>query len=688
MNQKEEEGSEFCGGGGVDLVDLVVDLGISWRIGGGGLEVVADWWWCGFEDGGGVDLVEVALGDLRAGFYNSNCPRAESIILGVVQRHFSTDKSITAALLRMHFHDCFVRGCDASILLDSTSGKQSEKEAGPNLTVRGFELIDEAKKALEKACPSTVSCADIITLATRDAVFLAGGLNYAVPTGRRDGLVSNMDEVNLPGPTLTVPEALQSFTSKGLNVNDMTTLLGGHTVGVAHCSFFQDRLSNFQGTGAPDSSMDPTLVAKLKRICGINANDPTAFLDQNTSFAFDNEFYNQIRLRRGVLQIDQELASDTSTAGIVSGFASNPGGFQRSFANAMIKMGNIQVLVGNAGEIRQNCRGYCHFLCVYSSVFQVALADLRIGFYKDTCPGAESIIFSVVQSTFARDKSITPALVRMYFHDCFNAACDASILIDSTSAKPSEKAAVPNLTVRGFELIDKVKKALEEACPSTVSCTDIIAVATRDAVALAGGLNYTVPTGRLDGLQSDPSKVNLPATSISVVDALQMFEANRLDTIDMVALLGGHTVGVAHCSFFKDRLSSPDGSMDPSLFQQLWTKCLYNNTNNVDPPANLDQQTPFDFDNQYYKQIKMRRGILQIDQRIASDELTFEIVKAFALNPVKFQQSFANAMIKLGNLAANVGEIRQNCRVFNQPQPQPQQQNNQVDKQKLPSLIF
>ncbi|KAL5770222.1 hypothetical protein ACOSP7_014376 [Xanthoceras sorbifolium] len=125
-------------------------------------------------------IFQVALADLRVGFYSSTCPRAESIIVEVVRRRFTTDKSITAALLRMHFHDCFVRGCDASILLDSTSQKQSEKDAGPNLTVRGYVLIDEAKKALEAACPSAVSCADIITLATRDAAFLAGGVNYAV----------------------------------------------------------------------------------------------------------------------------------------------------------------------------------------------------------------------------------------------------------------------------------------------------------------------------------------------------------------------------------------------------------------------------------------------------------------------------------------------------------------------------
>ncbi|KAK9951548.1 hypothetical protein M0R45_006986 [Rubus argutus] len=298
-------------------------------------------------------LLPLVLADLRVGFYSTSCPKAEQIIQQVVQKKFNSDKSITAALLRMHFHDCFVRGCDASILIDSTNKKQSEKSAGPNLTVRGWEVIDEAKKALEAACPSTVSCADIITLATRDSVVLAGGPSYKSPTGRRDGLVSNPSDVNLPGPSLTVPQALQFFTNKGLTLNDMVTLLGAHTVGIAHCSLFQDRLSNFQGTGSPDPSMDPALVTKLSNICK-GPNDPTAFLDQDTPFVFDQKYYNQLNLKRGVLQIDQELSVDKSTAGIVSGFASNGARFSQSFATAMLKMGNLQD--GSAGEIRKNCR--------------------------------------------------------------------------------------------------------------------------------------------------------------------------------------------------------------------------------------------------------------------------------------------------------------------------------------------
>lgn len=66
-----------------------------------------------------------------------------------------------------------MQGCDGSILLDDTSAIQGEKNALPNKnSVRGFEVIDAIKANVEKACPATVSCADIVTLAAREAVFL------------------------------------------------------------------------------------------------------------------------------------------------------------------------------------------------------------------------------------------------------------------------------------------------------------------------------------------------------------------------------------------------------------------------------------------------------------------------------------------------------------------------------------
>ncbi|XP_073157930.1 peroxidase 44-like [Henckelia pumila] len=305
-------------------------------------------------------MLNITSAQLRVGFYSSSCPNAETIVRQVVEKRFSKDRSITAALLRMHFHDCFVRGCDASILIDSTNSTSSEKDAGPNETVRGYDLIDAAKAALEAACPSNVSCADVITLATRDAVGLAGGPKYDVPTGRRDGLVSNVQDVNLPGPSLSVPGAFSFFQAKKFTLNEMVTLLGAHTVGVAHCTFFQDRLSNFQGTGKPDRTMDRALAARLFKLCGTQSRplnkDPTAFLDQGTSFTVDNQFYNQTIFNKGILQIDQELALDRSTATIVKNFASNRVPFGVNFANAMIKLSKVDVLVGKVGEIRKNCR--------------------------------------------------------------------------------------------------------------------------------------------------------------------------------------------------------------------------------------------------------------------------------------------------------------------------------------------
>lgn len=62
--------------------------------------------------------------------------------------------------------------------------------------------------------------------------------------------------------------------------------------------------------------------------------------------------------------------------------------------------------------------------------------------------------------------------------------CDASILLDATSTIDSEKNAIPNNnSVRGFEVIDQIKKEVDTVCKRpVVSCADILAVAARDSV--------------------------------------------------------------------------------------------------------------------------------------------------------------------------------------------------------------
>ncbi|GAB4859467.1 hypothetical protein Ancab_040404 [Ancistrocladus abbreviatus] len=295
---------------------------------------------------------------LKMGFYKKTCPKAENIVKSVTEQTISRTPSLAPALLRMHFHDCFVRGCDGSVLLNSTSTTKSEKDAAPNLTLRGFQVIDAIKAQLEKACPGVVSCADTLALAARDAVVKINGPSWKVPTGRRDGRVSLASEAltNLPPPFFNITQLKNLFSSKGLSVKDLVVLSGAHTIGVSHCPPFTNRLYNFTGKGDSDPSMDPNYVAALKRKCKPNDSTTTVKMDPGSSKKVDTHYYLLVSNRKGLFQSDAALLNDNFTRSYVRTKATgNEAKFFNDFKASMVKMGKMGVLTGSDGEIRKKC---------------------------------------------------------------------------------------------------------------------------------------------------------------------------------------------------------------------------------------------------------------------------------------------------------------------------------------------
>ncbi|BAU02421.1 hypothetical protein LR48_Vigan10g081900 [Vigna angularis] len=294
--------------------------------------------------------------ELDAHYYDKTCPQAENIISDTVLSASKFDPKVPARILRMFFHDCFIRGCDASILLDSTPKNLAEKDGPPNLSVHSFYVIDEAKTKLEKACPHTVSCADIIAIAARDVVALSGGPSWNVLKGRKDGRVSKASEtVNLPAPTLNVNQLIKSFAKRGLGVKDMVTLSGGHTLGFSHCSSFQARVHNFSLLHAIDPSLNTEFALDLIRKCPKVNTNPNAghFLD-STSSVFDNDYYRQLVVGKGLFSSDESLVGDQRTRWIVEAFAKDQGLFFGEFVASMLKLGNVGV--SENGEVRLNCK--------------------------------------------------------------------------------------------------------------------------------------------------------------------------------------------------------------------------------------------------------------------------------------------------------------------------------------------
>ncbi|KAL2488545.1 Peroxidase 52 [Forsythia ovata] len=293
---------------------------------------------------------------LSTNFYDKTCPKVLTTVNSVVRSAVAKEKRMGASLLRLHFHDCFVQGCDASVLLDDTSSFTGEKTAGPNNnSLRGFNVVDNIKSKVEAVCPGVVSCADILAIAARDSVVILGGPSWKVKLGRRDSKSASLSAANsgvIPPPTSTLNNLINRFKARGLSTKDMVVLSGAHTIGQARCTLFRTRIYN-------ESNIDTSFARTRQRTCPLtvgSGDNNIAPLDVQTPIAFDNNYYKNLINKKGLLHSDQILYNGGSTNSLIESYSKNSNSFNSDFAAAMIRMGNISPLTGSSGQIRKNCR--------------------------------------------------------------------------------------------------------------------------------------------------------------------------------------------------------------------------------------------------------------------------------------------------------------------------------------------
>ncbi|MCL7021572.1 hypothetical protein MKW94_014332 [Papaver nudicaule] len=301
-----------------------------------------------------IVLASVASSDaLSTNFYQKVCPKALPTIKKVVTDALNREPRMGASLLRLHFHDCFVNGCDGSLLLDDTSTIDGEKTALGNInSARGFEVVDKIKSEVNKVCGTqVVSCADILAVAARDSVVQLGGQTWKVELGRRDSTTASRTAANnaLPAPFMDLKALKDNFLNAGLDETDLVALSGGHAIGFSQCSNFKNRIYN-------ESNIDPKFAQNRKLTCPRTGGDTRLAPLDPTAAKFDTLYFKNLVKKRGLLHSDQVLFNGASTDALVKKYSTNAGAFAAAFGKSMIKMGRNKPLEGNSGQIRVNCR--------------------------------------------------------------------------------------------------------------------------------------------------------------------------------------------------------------------------------------------------------------------------------------------------------------------------------------------
>ncbi|KAI4384118.1 hypothetical protein MLD38_009884 [Melastoma candidum] len=167
---------------------------------------------------------------------------------------------------------------------------------------------------------------------------------------------------------------------------------------------------------------------------------------------------------------------------------------------------------------------------------------------------------------------------------------------------------------------------------------------------------------------------NLPQASQTIHEVINLFQSKGLSIADMVALSGAHSVGASHCREFMSRIyhfnqtHEIDPTIDKDYAMKLRATCPDKGLD-LNVMAFNDPTTPWTLDTAYYDNIRKGMGLLATDQALYSRRETKNIVEEMANDKKVFRKRFGEAMNKMSSFGVKTGtegEIRRDCRVFNQ----------------------
>ncbi|KAL2649416.1 hypothetical protein R1flu_017544 [Riccia fluitans] len=309
-----------------------------------------------------------------------------------------------------------------------------------------------------------------------------------------------------------------------------------------------------------------------------------------------------------------------------------------------------------------------------SSHFSKTQAQLSANYYDVTCPNLRGMVATafLFQMNLIRVITAPASLLRVAFHDCAVDGCQGSILLNSQPGVTDEKLSKRNLGIQNLDVIHSIKSTIEARCPGVVSCADLIVLVAHEAIKYSAGPTLPLVFGRKDArfASTGNADVQLLPADATVDQVLNAFGQMGIDTAGTVALLGSHTLGVAHCANIVNRLyPAPDMTLSQpmNLFRlnNLKLQCPPN-FNSFTTIAN--DLTNTIFDGTYYRSALAGRGLLTIDDRLANDPRTKPFMQNFGMNTPAFRQSFKDAFLKMTSfkvLTGSQGEVRRDCRFVN-----------------------